>query len=111
MGVGEFVAGAFEVGTGFLDIRLQLLVDAVQILVVRKVLVLNLRVLLPGVGRGALHTDMEPVVFERAGEGTWQPALTDELSNGFLYLRTQGVDGGVVLIGCQDGCKHLVDDR
>ena len=61
MGVGEFVAGAFEVGTGFFDIRLELLEYAMQALVVIKVLVLNLRVLLPGVGRGALM-DIEEIL-------------------------------------------------
>ena len=68
MGLGKFVAGALEVGTGFLDVSLELLVHAMQALIVIKVLVLDLGVLLPGIRCGTLHADMEAMVLEHAGK-------------------------------------------
>ena len=107
---GEFLRLAFEVGTCILDIVFQLLVHAMQALVIFKVVVLDLGVEMPGVGLGALHADMEAVVLDDAGERAGQTALADEFAHGLFYLRAQSVDGSVVLVGCRDGCKHLVDD-
>ncbi len=64
MRLGEFLGGTLEVRTRFLDVLLELLVIAVQLLVEVEVGVLNLGVLLPGVGDRSAYDDLEAVVLD-----------------------------------------------
>ena len=107
---GEFLGGTLEVSTGFLDVVLELLVIAVELLVEIEVGVLDLRVLLPGIGLRSLYADLKTVVLDDAGEGLGQTSLLDEGLYGLFYLRAKGFDGFFTLVSAQYSCKHLVDD-
>ena len=92
VGFLEFLADTLHVRTRLFEVRLQLLVIAVHLLVEREVRIVNLVVLLPGVRLRTLHADIKTVVRKNACEVLRQAALTDELLHGFLHLRTQSLD-------------------
>ena len=108
---GEFLGSAFEVCAGFLGVGLELFVEAVQTLVVVEISVLDLGVLLPGVGGWSLHSDLDAVVLEDAGERAGQSALADKFAHSLFYLRAQCVNAFLTLVLAQHSAEHLVDDR
>ena len=107
--LGEFLGGALEVRTRFLDVLLELLVVAVQLLVEVEVGVLNLGVLLPCVGDRSAYDDLEAVVLERAGVVLRQSSLFDERLYRLFYLRTQGLKRRLGFITCYLRSEKLVD--
>ena len=108
--LGEFLGRTLEVRTRLLDVLLELLVVAVQLLVEVEVGVLNLGVLLPGVRSRAANDDLEAVVLERAGEVRGLALLTNQFLHGLLYLRTKGFKGCFTLVCAHLSTEKLVDD-
>ena len=108
--LGEFLGGTLEVRASLFDVLLELLVVAVQLLVEVEVGVLNLGVLLPGVGDRSAYDDLEAVVLERAGVVLRQSSLFDERLHGLLYLRTQGLKGCFTLVCAHLSTEKLVDN-
>ena len=107
--LGEFLGGALEVRTRFLDVLLELLVVAVQLLVEVEVGVFNLGVLLPCVGDRSAYNDLEAVVLDRAGVVLRQSSLFDERLYRLFYLRTQGLKRRLGFITCYLRSEKLVD--
>ena len=64
MGFLELLADTFHVRTRLLQVRLQLLIIAVHLLVEREVRIVNLVVLLPGVTLWSAHDNLEPVILD-----------------------------------------------
>jgi len=110
MGDGKAFGGTLHVGTQLLGVALQLLVHVVLLLVVGEVVIHDLGVHLPGVGRRTLHTDLEPVVRYRPLEVAGQTSFGDQLPDGFFHLGTQRLDGFFTLVLAQHGAEHLVND-
>ncbi len=113
MGFGELLGGALDVRTHVLELRGYLLLQG-KLLDVDGVVRVGghnrVGVLLPGVGLGSADDDLDAVVLDGAGEGLAQTTLGDEGLDGFLYLRTEALQGFFGLVAGYLCCKKLINN-
>ena len=110
---GELLGGSLDVGTHVLELGGYLLLQGELLDVDRVVGVRGdgrVGVLLPGVGLRPADDDLEAVVLDGAGEGLTQTTLGDEGLDGFLYLRTEDLEGFFGLVAGYLCCKKLIDN-